>query len=80
MRFSKTVNPAFFASIFDIGLVIVGEFTRLITFFTGFLQSGHCSKGARSTGLLSSKPFEHTRQLSPSTPGDSDRYSYKGIN
>ena len=44
------VKPAFFASLTESGLVIVGVLIREITFFTGFLHSGHTTKATRSIG------------------------------
>ncbi len=60
---SSTVNPAFLASVVEKGLVILGVLILLITFFTGFLQSGHEANVSRSTGRRSSKPFAQILQL-----------------
>lgn len=39
-RFSSTVKPALLASDIDVGLVIRGVLTEVMTFRTGCLQSG----------------------------------------
>ncbi len=78
-RFSSTVKPAFLASLTEKGLVILGVFTWLISFFTGWRQSGQTSSGALSTGLRSSKPFWQTLQLLSGSSWHFEMYSYKGI-
>jgi hypothetical protein len=69
------VKPAFFASLTDKGLLIVGVLTREITFFTGFLQSGQCVNGARLTGLRKSKPWAQMRHEWAGSSGLSEIYS-----
>ena len=49
----NTVNPAFFASLTESGLVIVGVLKAENTFRTGFLQAGQCVSGFALSGRRS---------------------------
>jgi hypothetical protein len=57
------VNPAFFASEIDTGLVIEGVLNPEMIFFTGFRQAGHWVNGAALSGLRKVKRPPQAAQL-----------------